>query len=378
MKPEVNVARLRDDLLALLAIPSPALHEGAVMSALASRIEAAGFACEFDDAGAQLDGETGNLLVRVPGSVPGAEPLFLNAHVDTVPPCVGVEPVEREGIIYSAGDTVLGADDKTGVVTILEAARTVTEQDVPHGPLELVFTVAEETGLQGAKCLDVRRLKSSRGYVFDGSARIGHGTLGAPSHDNLTVTVRGKAAHAGIHPEEGVNAIVLTAQALARMKFGRLDEESTANVGIIAGGQATNIVPEEVVVQCEARSHNPERLRTQIEAMQEAFTSVAARGGGSAECTLVHQYRAFVVDEEDLLVVRASQAASRLGLTPHWKRSGGGSDANVFNERGLKTVILNCGQQHPHTTQECTAVRDVVTATKLAVTLIELFARPVP
>jgi len=371
--PKVNAARVREDLLVLLAIPSPALREKLVMDALCQRLSAAGFAYELDGAGTQLGGEVGNLIVRIPGNGGRDEALLLNAHVDTVVPCEGVRPVERDGVVYSAGDTVLGADDKTGVVALLEAIRTVEEQSVPHGPIELVFTVAEETGLNGAKRLDMSRLRARRGYVFDGSAKIGCGTLAAPSHDNLEVLIRGKAAHAGMRPEQGISAITLASKAIAQMKLGRLDAETTANVGVIEGGQATNIVPEEVRVRCEARSHDPAKLAAQIRHMQELFESCATAGGGVAECSVDRKYRAFAVPEDDPLVRLASRAAERLGLRPRWKAGGGGSDANVFNERGLKTVILNSGQQNPHTTQECTALKDVVLAAQHAVAIIALF-----
>jgi len=370
----INEARLIADFLDLVRLSSPSFKEGAVMAVLAAKVRAAGFEPQFDEAGEQLGGEVGNLFFTVPGNRPGAPPIFLNAHVDTVVPCTPMMVVEDGDLIRTDGSCILGGDDKTGVMTVLEAVRTVVEHDLPHGELEVAFTIAEEIGLKGAFAFDTSRLKSKLAFVFDGGTPIGRVINAAPSQANLTFHVKGRAAHAGVCPEQGVSAIVIAAQAIAAMQLLRIDEETTANIGIIAGGEATNIVTERVRVVAEARSRNRDKLRAQLDHMRQCFMDAATATGGTVEVEEVHKYAGYVIREDAEILRVFHVACARLGIEPCVAASGGGADTNVWNERGLQSVVVNCGQQKVHTLDECVDVRDLAQSARLCVELIQSVA----
>lgn len=370
-----TLEQIQFDFIRLLSTSSPSRQERQAAEIVADLFRNMGLTAEFDDAGTQIGGDCGNLWVRVPGNLPGVPPLLLNAHIDTVIPCDDVQPQLRDGIIYSNGDTVLGGDDKAGVMTIIEATRRLIDERLPHGDLEIIITVAEEIGLYGAFALDASKVRARHGFAFDGGRPIGKATVSAPSQENLKITVRGKAAHAGVHPEDGINAIVLASRAIAQLRLGRIDEETTANVGIIRGGDATNIIPELVEVDCEARSRNDTKLRNQVEHMQMTFESVAREGGGCAEVMVTPKYRGFTIPPEDLLCRAVSLAAGRLDISPLFEPGGGGSDANVFNEKGIRSIIVNCGQQNVHTRNECIAMNDLSLSIDFATELVLAFAQ---
>lgn len=244
----IDRGRVVDDFLALARIPSLSRREGEIARRLVGMLEALGGTVEVDDAGHRVGGETGNVLARFPGTAPSAPPLLLCGHMDTVPPAEKVTPITRGDVIRSDGTSVLGADDKSGLAAILEALRVVREARLPHGPVEVLFTICEETGLLGAKHFDVARLAARRGVVLDcdGVCEL---ITRAPAADHVEVTVHGLEAHAGVAPEQGISAIKVAAEAIAAMRLGRLDEETTANLGLIQGGVAGNVVPNRVFVR---------------------------------------------------------------------------------------------------------------------------------
>lgn len=365
---------IQDDLVRLLAIPSPSRKERAVAEVIMQLFRDIGLQPEMDDAGLKIGGDCGNIWVHVPGNQPGVPALLLNSHMDTVVPCEGVKPEVRDGVIYSDGTTVLGGDDKTGVITIIETVREIMENDLPHGDLEIVLTVAEEIGLLGAFAVDTARLQAKHAFVFDGGAEIGQATVAAPTQHNLKVIIHGKAAHAGVHPEEGISAIVLASKAISQMNLGRIDEETTANVGIIHGGQATNIIPEVVELDCEARSRNHDKLIAQVNHIKSLFETVAAEGGGRAEVAITEKYQSFNIPTDSLLCSVVTDAAKKLGLEPAFKQSGGGSDSNVFNQKGIASLTVNCGEKNIHTTDERVNVDDVMLSIRNAVELVRTFA----
>ena len=354
-------------------MPSPSGNERRVAELIAELFGDIGLHCELDNAGESIGGDCGNISARVPGNRSDVPPLLLNAHMDTVVPCEGVNPEVREGVIYSDGNTVLGGDDKTGVITIIEVARELLTGEIPHGDIEIVITVAEETGLHGAFGLDTRLLRARHAFVFDGSwpFRV---TIAAPSQENLSVTIHGKAAHAGVHPEDGISAILLASQAISQMKLGRIDEETTANVGVIQGGRATNIIPDTVELQCEARSRDRGKLDAQIAHMRTTFEKVASVAGGRAEIEITPKYEAYRIDTSDLLCQCVMKAAATLGVEPVFQESGGGSDANVFNHRNIHSVVVGCGQQNIHTTAERINMDHVMLSIRNAVELVRSFS----
>jgi len=360
----INENRLLECFIQLVEVASPSGGERQLADFLTGRLTAAGLAVQEDDAGQRAGGTAGNLIVRVPGSGP---PLLLAAHMDTVGPCCGVRPIVADGVVRSSGDTVLGGDDKAGIAAILEMLAVLRENGLPHPALEIVFTIWEEGGLRGAGLLDPSLLTARYGFTLDSEGSPGTIVTRAPSQEKLVFTVRGRAAHAGISPEEGINAIQVAARGLAAMQLGRLDAQTTANIGIIAGGQATNIVPESVRVEGEARSLDREKRQRQSRHMVEAMEAASKAMGAVLEKEVSLLYPDFHLGEDSIPVQIATRAIKELGLSTSLVSSGGGSDANIFNGRGIATANLGIGMRKVHTTEEHIRVADLVTVARILV-----------
>ncbi len=340
-----------DEFCDLVRIDSPSLREAEVVAAIRDRLAEIGVEAETDGETEAFGGEAGNLIARVPGDT-NAPTVLINAHVDTVEPGRGICPRVEGTVIRSDGTTVLGADDKSGVTIILAMLRHVLGEGLPHPPLEVVFTVAEEIGLCGAKALDYDSLEAEMGYVLDGGHTMGVITHAAPSAYRLGWEVRGVAAHAGVCPERGINAIRVAAEAIAEMPLGRLDHETTANIGVIEGGEATNIVPERAVVRGETRSHDDGKLERQRDLMVGAFATAARRHNAQVSADVSMTSRRFHLAADEPALRDAWRASESLGIRPRTERGGGGSDANIFNERGIPSVILATGPADVHTVKE--------------------------
>jgi tripeptide aminopeptidase len=369
----IQAPRLQRLFLELVQIDSLSRREGRIAERLAREMRELGADVVFDDAAKAVGGEVGNLIAHVPGSV-DAPALLLCAHMDTVEPGTGVKPVVEDDVIRSDGTTVLGGDDKSGVAIVCETVRAAREAKLRHPPIDVVFTICEEVGLLGAKHLDVARLRARRGLVFDSDA-VGCAFTRAPGANHLEIVVRGKAAHAGMAPERGTSAIQVAAEAIAAMRLGRLDAETTANLGIISGGRAVNIVPDEVRIRGEARSHDPERLAAQTEHMRRCFADAAARHpGATAEVTVHRQYEPMSVPDDAPIMRLVVAAAKRVGRTVEPAGMGGGCDANVLNRRGFEVVNLGTGMHDIHTTGEWLRVSDMVAAAEVTLAAVELAA----
>ncbi len=372
----INRERFLADFLELVRIPSPSGKEGKVAQAVKEKMSAIGLSVLEDDAGKSFGGEQGNLIVKVPGNLEGVPPLLLNAHLDTVLPCENVNPIVEGDKVRSDGKTILGADNKAGVCVLLEFLRVLKEDGIQHGPLEIVFTVAEETGLHGAKNLDYSLISANVGFVLDSGPPVNKVIVKAPSQKNLRAIVKGKSAHAGVSPEKGINAIQLAARAIASMRLGRIDEETTANIGVIRGGLATNIVPEEVEILGEARSHDQRKLEEQIAHMVSLLEREAQKGGGKAETEVTDVYRSFSITEGDLPAKVLKEALAKMGLRPQWEATGGGSDANIFNEHGIKCVLICCGEESPHSPEnERLDIPSALQSVELLVNIVTAFAQ---
>lgn len=356
----INQDRLLSTFLDLVRIDNPSGGEQAIAAHLRGLL--AGMGLEVEEDGIH------NLLARVPGE---GEPLLLNAHMDSVAPCVGVRPVVTDGVVYSSGDTVLGADDLAGVAAIVEGVRATLERGGRHRAAEILFTVQEEVGLRGAAAFDASRLRSRTGYTFDSSGDFGAITIGAPAQDSLHALVIGRAAHAGIAPEKGVSAIVVAAKAIAAMPLGRIDLETTANIGIIRGGSATNIVTEQVELWGEARSHDQERLAAQVRAMVAALETAARECGAEVRTTIVRKYDAYRLAEDAPVVIHVGGLLREMGVAPQCLISGGGSDVNILAQRGLSVANVGVGYREIHSTGEHIAVSDLARAANLAARLLE-------
>jgi tripeptide aminopeptidase len=371
--------RLATLFTALCEIDSPSQREGRVAAYLRTL-----FAREFpaamvseDQSAAATGADCGNLLVRFEGGLP-LTPVFFCCHMDTVQPGEGIR-VRRDGSLFtSAGETVLGGDDKSGIALLIEVMRALRDEGRPHGPVEFVFTTCEEIGLLGAKHFDPARLRAAMGYALD-STGTNQVIIGAPAANQIEVAIKGLAAHAGLNPEQGIDAIRLAAAAVATMPLGRLDEESTANIGLIAGGTATNIVPDAVSLRGEVRSHAEAKLEAHTRRMEEHFARAVAEwrdetGLISARPSLLfeasRQYPALKLSRKDEVVLRIEAASGRLGRPLNYIVAGGGSDANIFNGFGLKTAILGTGMQKVHTTAEQISLGDMLQTAELAYKLV--------
>jgi len=370
----VSGKRMLAEFMELARIPSPSRREGAMAQVVVAKLRAMGLRPRRDDCHHGFGGETGNVIARVPGSRRNHPPLLLNAHLDTVIQRAAPKPRIAGRYIVSDAEAPLGADDKVGVVAILEALRCITEDGIEHPPLEVVFTVGEESGLLGAKGLDYERLNARIGFTFDAGGRIGGIVNQAPSQDSFRAVIRGRAAHAGASPEKGVNAIGIAARAIAGMRMGRIDRETTGNVGVIEGGVATNIVPDRVRVEGEARSHDNGKLARQLRHMLKRLHDAAAAGGGGIEIEIEPQYRSFNLAAGSPVIQVAASAAWSIGRRMKLEATGGGSDANIFNQHGIATACVGCAYDNPHSPRERMEISEFEPLGRFAVALIKAAA----
>jgi tripeptide aminopeptidase len=367
------VSEALDLFLELAAVPSPSGEERAVADRVLEYLRGCGLDPDEDDAGPRVGSTMGNLYARVDPTAPG-EPIFLCAHLDTVPATDAIEPVVEDGIVRNARPTILGSDNKAAVVAMLEATRRVVAENRRHAGIELVFTPQEETGLHGAYAFDHRRLRARVGYVYDQAAPIGDLILGAPAAHQLEIVFHGRAAHAGMYPEEGRSAVAAAARAIADMQLGRIDEETTANIGRIDGGTAANVVPEWCTLVGEARSHDERKLADLVQSMQDAVAFAAGVAEVEVETQVRRSYRAYRFRRDDLAVRLATEALGRSGFETRLGLSGGAADANVFNERGLQCVNLANGMAEIHTAQEHIAVADIDAMVEVTLALVDAAA----
>lgn len=362
--------------LELAALRSPPGEEREVADVVSAYVRDLGLDVDEDDAGAEVGSTIGNLYTRLEPTADGV-PIFLCAHLDTVPPDGPLEPVVDDGVVRNAGGTILGADDKSAVAVMLEATRRVLAENRPHAGIELLFTPKEEVGLLGAAAFDHTRLQAQLGYVYDQAAPIGEIVLGAPYSQAMKVRFHGRASHSGMYPEEGRSAIAAAARAIADLRLGRVDDESTANVGTIKGGTAGNIVPEWCFFDAEARSHDERKLADLVQEMLETFAFAASLADCEVETSVKKSYRGYRFKRDDLAVQLAAAALERSGHAPTYVLSGGAADANVFNELGLACVNLANGMTAIHTPDEHIAVEDLDAMVEITLALVDA-ARTVP
>lgn len=372
----INEERLFQEFIKLAEISSPSLQERELAEYLKSRLHDFGFTIEEDETAAEIGGNTGNIFARLSGD--GKYPaLFFCCHMDTVVPADEIEVLFEDGIFRSKGDTVLGGDDKAGIAALLEVLEMIREQDQPHGTLEILLTVGEERGLLGSKNFDCSRLTANFGYILDSSGSPGAIITAAPAQNILTITVKGKSAHAGFEPELGVNAIRIASEVISRLPLGRIDEETTANIGIIEGGKATNIIPDAVFIQGETRSHKREKLDDITNKIVKEFEQIKLIPGADCDIRVTLEYPEYKIDPEQPVIKFASMAMERAGLKARMETTGGGSDANIFNSVGLKAANLAVGMQNAHTTEECLDSKDLVNVVRILWEMIQMSAAEV-
>ena len=361
----------------LAAIPSPSGRERPVADRTLDFLRDLGLDPTEDDAGAEIGSDMGNIHVALPPSDDGdGLPIFLNAHLDTVPPTGPIDPEVRNGVVVNRHDTILGADNKAAVAVMLAAVSDLVRTGRPHAGVELVLTPMEEVGLRGAKAFDASRLRARVGYCYDHAAPIGNVVLAAPTQRTLRFRFIGRAAHAGIAPEDGRSAVVAAARAIADMPLGRIDAETTANVGVISGGIAGNIVPPECLVEAEARSRDAGRLREQVQAMLDAATFAANLAECELESRIEPEYDGYRFSRSDPAVRLAARALEACGREAVYIDSGGGADANVWNARGLECVNLCNGMAEIHTASEHIAASDLDAMLDVTLALIDAARNP--
>ncbi len=372
--PAVNRERLLATFVDLLGVNATSRKEKPMAEMVLAAMHELGATVHLDDAGVQIGGEVGNLIADFPGTV-DAPPLLFCAHFDTVQPTEGLVLRQTGEKFTSDGTTILGADDRAGIAAILEMLHTLRDSGMPHPPLQCVFTIAEEIGVMGSMVLDYSLITAPYGFVPDSSGPVGRIIVSAPAQQHIDFVVHGKAAHAGMNPETGVSAITVAAKGIARMKLGRLDDETTANVGIISGGHATNIVADRVEIEAEARSRNPQKLADQVAHMRACLEEEAAAVGATVECTLTDTFPAFTLAADSPTVRMATQAAETVGAPPVVMATGGGSDANFFNQHGVQAAILSTGYENPHGTNESQDIAQLVTLAQWLVEIVALGAQ---
>ena len=380
---EVSIMNIDRERLALTFIrlcetDSPSRREAGMAALLTKIFYDLGLDAPFEDnSAAQTGSECGNLFFRIKGSL-DREPLFFNCHLDTVEPGVGIKVVRRNDQFTSLGNTVLGSDDKAGIAALIEALQVIRENNLAHIPMEYVFTTCEEIGLLGAKALNPEHIRAKIGYSLDtsGSGKV---IIGAPAANRLTITIQGLAAHAGLHPERGINAITLAGQALSRVPFGRIDVDSTINFGIIRGGTASNIVPDHVEIEAEVRSHSLKKLARLTREIKQVFQKTiqercdlcgTIQGLPKLHFTVEPDFPVMRLSTTDTVIRLIDEAAAAINLNLSYEVAGGGSDANIFNGYGLQTAIVATGMTHVHSTDEQVGLRDMVDLTRLILALV--------
>lgn len=366
----MNDDRMISQFLDYVKISSPSYKEGNFAHVLRKDLEEIGFEVMIDDAGEKSGSNTGNLIGYLRGNK-DVEPIMFCAHMDTVTPCDNIEPIIENGVIKSSGNTILSADDKAGIVAILEGIRHIEENNIPHGDIEVVFTICEEVGLYGSKYLDYSRIKSKMLFVLDASGEIGGVNVQGPAQAQIHAKFHGKAAHAGLSPEKGINAIQVASRAIDSMSLLRIDEETTANVGTIKGGLATNIVADYVEVEFEARSLNEVKLNNQVKHMVYTLSKAAKDFDAKVDISVENSYPTFKLDKDEPILKIIENAMNKVDIPYMPKPTGGGSDTNIFNGKGLKAATLGIGMFNAHSVDEYIAVNDIIKTAELVAAIVE-------
>ncbi|GAB6929894.1 tripeptidase T [Paenibacillus sp. JCM 10914] len=373
----ISEERIIQEFMELVQIDSETKYETEISRVLQEKFGAFGFEILEDDTKERTGHGAGNLIMT--WGAEGAEhapKLLFTCHMDTVAPGVGIKPtLGEDGWIRSDGTTILGADDKAGIAALLEGIRVIQEQNIPHGQIQFVITVGEESSLVGSRALDPKVLDADIGFALDSNGELGSIAVAAPTQAKIKMIIKGKSAHAGVNPEDGISAIQVASKAISKMKLGRIDHETTANIGKFQGGGATNVVCDYVQIDAEARSIVQEKVDQQVNGMREALETTVRDHNASCEFISEIVYPAFSFNEHDEVVQLAQRAIRSQGLTARTFHSGGGSDANIFNGLGVPTVNLAIGYVDIHTTKERIKAEDLVKAAQIVVGIVQETAK---
>ncbi|MCX8123987.1 MAG: M20/M25/M40 family metallo-hydrolase [Spirochaetes bacterium] len=365
MKQLINRERLISTFIDLAKISSPSWEEKGVIEFIQQKAQKLGVSCALYPCKNSF-----NVLIHIPGES-SYVPVLFSAHMDTVTPCENIQPVVKDNRIVSDGRTILGADDKSAIAAFLEAIEILKENSMPHGHIEFLFSCAEEVGLFGIKGFDLSQVKARYAFVFDSDGPVGKIIVAAPYHISMKIAVKGKAAHAGMEPEKGVSAIRVLSEIIHAIPHGRIDKETTANVGIIKGGRATNIVAEEAECTLETRSRQKSKVFAVKKEIENIAKNIAKNHKAKVNIDSTMDYEGYTIREEDTIVAIASKALKSIGIKPLLAVSGGGSDTNIFNTHSIPAVNLSSGMRQVHTTKEYITIPDLVNVAALVLSIIE-------
>lgn len=365
----INKKRLIESFVKLVEIKGESKRESAIANYLKCKLERLGLNVTQDFAHEEFNGECGNLWIKIPGKLQG-KALLLSAHMDTVKTGGAVVPVVKNGIIRSKGNTILGADNRAGIAAILEIVAILNEKELSHRTIVIVFTVAEEIGLLGAQHAKLNSNEYDYGVVLDGSGPIGTIINEAPFHVQWKIKVKGRSAHAGLEPEQGLNAIKIAARVLNKIPSGRISESCTTNIGKIIGGTTINIVPDLVTIHGEVRSTDSKELHDTLNLIKNTciIESHSNSMGVSFESKVTTD--GYFLSKSTRVIQELSYAANANGFNPIIKGSCGGSDANAYNKHGIKTGVISCGMRNAHTQDEAIHITDLIGVSKMLLTLV--------
>lgn len=363
--------RVIDSFVEMIKISSQSRNERAMGDYLINKLKSLGLEVLEDNAGTTCDGNCGNIVGVLKGK--GTKKLLFSAHMDTVVPCEKITPVIEEMIIKSDGTSILGGDDKSGIAAIIEAIEVIKENNMDHPEIIVVFSVAEEIGLLGAKAFDIKKYSPDYCFILDSGGKPGGVIVQAPNSAKGEIKIIGKPAHAGIAPENGINALYVASHAISKMSLGRIDQDTTSNIGIVRGGEAVNIVMPEISMMYEARSFSKEKLEKLLAETDKLFTEVAKEHGAEFVNNVVVGYNGFKIEKGEPILKAVEAAANKLGMVYEEKSSGGGSDANVYSAEGYTSVNLATGMSKVHTTEEFIEKKDVIDSARLVLGIIEEF-----
>lgn len=368
-----NVEKIVQDFIELTSIDAVSYDERRVADKIKELLSSIGIDSYEDDAAKILDGTSGNIYATFHGDA-DIPPIMLSAHMDTVGPGKSKRPIvdKTSNTITSDGTTVLGSDDIAGVIEIIEGVRRVIASGKSHRTVELLFTVAEEVYTKGAAAFDYSKLTSKEAYCLDLSGDVGGAAIKAPTLISYKVTVNGKASHAGFAPDEGINAILAAAEAISKIKQGQVDEESTVNIGTIKGGVATNIVSEECECAGEIRSYSHDKALSLLKSVEESFLTAAKKHDATIDFTYEVHFKAYEVTQDDSVVKRFDEACALLGIGSRHVNTFGGADNHQFNAHGIKGIVLSCGMENVHTTDEYIKIDNLINGAKLVEKLITI------
>lgn len=369
----IQKERLIDTFFELIQIDSETKYEAKIASKLTDIFTELGLRVEEDNASEKIDHEANNLICTLDANTENVDAIYFTCHMDTVTPGVNIQPQIKDDYIVSDGTTILGADDKAGIAALIEMIHVIKENNVKHGTIQFVITVGEESGLAGAKVLDPSFIKASYGYALDSDGPVGHVVTQAPYQAKIFAKLYGKSAHAGVAPEKGISAITLAAKAIAKMQLGRIDKETTANIGYFKGGKETetNVVVDYVEIVAEARSLQHDKLHKTTDQMKQAFTQAIKTYGGDVKVDVQEMYPGYLIESDSKPVKVVQAVTEELNLPFAQVESGGGSDANIFNGFGIPTANLAVGYEYIHTTKERIHVDQLTQLAHLIVHIVQ-------